>query len=463
MKILIIHELQQFLYGLRFPIAIIITGIMFMASSFTYIGEYKETVKKYHELTANQEQQLRDQASNASNVAIRNRSYQLPPRGSGFISDCGEMNMPNTLSYNAYYHIGFESDNVKDNPFIMPSSRINWAFVILILFSFLAIIFSFDAISGEKENRTLALCLSNPVKRSHILISKFIAINLMLVIFALIGILLALVILMISPAVNITAGTFTEIGLFLLFVIFFTGSMTAIGLFASTMCRSSNISLLLSVSLWLMFMIAIPNFSQTIGLKLYPVEKNSVMWEKISARWKEIEASFPDGKWFSSGNDPFNSNHKIRAEMQSAFSKNEADFLSERRNEQFKQLEKTRLLTWVSPLAVFEYGTEALLDGGYMRLRKDYNDLQSFRIQYTQWFKELDAKDDQSPHWYNAREDYSTTKKAVAYDEIPQFRERPTDIGERLAETLKYLMVMLAYMGIMFFITILRFERYDIR
>jgi ABC-type transport system involved in multi-copper enzyme maturation permease subunit len=41
--------------------------------------------------------------------------------------------------------------------------------------------------------------------------------------------------------------------------------------------------------------------------------------------------------------------------------------------------------------------------------------------------------------------------------------ESRASIAERLAETFKYLMVMLAYMGVMFIIAILRFERYDVR
>jgi len=104
-----------------------------------------------------------------------------------------------------------------------------------------------------------------------------------------------------------------------------------------------------------------------------------------------------------------------------------------------------------------------LLDGGYLRLRKNYADLQNFKIQYLQWFKEFDARDEKSPHWYNPSENYSTTKLPVAYEEIPQFKERTTPIGERLAETMKYLAIMLAYMGVMFFVTIIRFERYDVQ
>ena len=463
MKNLIIHELQQFLYGLRFPIALGIVLVMFAASSFIYIGEYREVSKKYNELNAAQEGELRELAGNATEVAIRNRSYRLPLRNSNFISDCGELNMPNALVYNVYYNIGFETEIGNSNPFIMPLSRINWGFIMLVLFSFLAIIFSFDAISGEKEQRTLALCLSNPVKRAHILISKFIAVNALLITFAIMGMLFALVILMLSPTVRITPAAFLEIGLFLLFVVFFTGSMTTIGMFASVMSRHSNISLLLSVSLWLLFMIAVPNFARTIGMSLYPVEKNNVMRTKINEKRNEIEASFPEGKWSSNGSDPFYPRHEIRANMMMAFAKNEADFRTEHRDAQFRQLEKTRRWTWISPLAVFGYGTEALLDGGYLRLRKNYADLQNFKTQYQQWFKDLDAKDPKSPHWYNPYEGYSTTKLPVTYDEIPQFTERPTTIGERLTETMNYLAIMMAYMAVMFLLTIYRFGKYDVR
>jgi ABC-type transport system involved in multi-copper enzyme maturation permease subunit len=463
MKTLIINELRQFLYGMRVPVSLTLVMVMFAVSSLTHISEYRELTRKYHELTGAQEQQLRDRADNATNVATNRRSYQFSPRNNSFISDCGELNMPNTLAYNVYYDQSFETNSSRSNPFLMPADRINWGFILLTLFSFLAILFSFDAVSGEREQQTLKLTLSNPVKRSYILFGKFVAINLLLVVFALLGMLLALILLMLSPVVHVTDGTFLEIGLFLLLAVFFIGSMTAVGLFASVMCRNSHISLMLSVSLWLFFLLAVPNFSQTLAMRIHPVEKTTVVQTNIKEKYKEIEASFPEGKWSSKGNEPFFPRHEIRANMMMAFAKNETDFRTEHLQKQFRQLEQTRRWTWRSPLAVFGYGEEALLDGGYLRLRKNYDDMRNFKIQYGQWFRALDAKDDESPHWYNPYENYSTTKKPVAYDEIPQYAERSTTIGERLSETVKYLLVMLAYMGVMFVAAILKFERYDVR
>jgi ABC-type transport system involved in multi-copper enzyme maturation permease subunit len=458
MKNLIIHEIQNFLYGLRFPIALSMVLVMFIASPLTYLSEYKEMVKKYNELTMSQEYELREILNSATKVAIYPRSYQLPPRNSGFISDCSEMNMPNTLTYTAFNKENFETNVAQSNPFIMPSNRINWGFIILVLFSFLAIIFSFDTLSGEREKRTLLLCLSNPLKRSRFLVSKFIAINSLLLVLALTGTLVSLIILMLSPAINMNGAIFSETGLFLLFIVFFTGSMTAIGMFTSVMCRNSNMSLLFSVSIWLLFLIAIPNFSKTMGMAVYPVEKENAVRAKIAGKRKAIEAGFPGGKWSSRGDNPFFPNHKIRAEMLMAFDKNEADFLNIHLQEQFLQLEKIRQWTWISPLAVFEYGMEALVDGGVLRLKKNYDDLKKFKIQYLQWFKDIDASDTQSPHWYNPTEEYSTTKKAVSFEEIPQYKERSTSIAERLSETSKYLAVMIIYMFVMLSVALMKFE-----
>jgi ABC-type transport system involved in multi-copper enzyme maturation permease subunit len=240
--------------------------------------------------------------------------------------------------------------------------------------------------------------------------------------------------------------------------------MSAVGLFSSVMCSNSNISLLTSVSLWLMFLIAVPNFANTISMATVPVEKLNVMQTKIEAKRIDIETSITDiYKWASNDGDPFYPPHEVRANMQMAFDKNEADFWDAHYKSQFRQVETMRRWTWISPLAVFEYGMEALLDGGYQRLARNYSDVQKFKIQYLQWFKDLDAKDDKSPHWYNPREDYSMTRKPVAYEDVPQYVENPATIAERLAETAKYLMVMLAYMGLMFVLAVVRFERYDAR
>jgi ABC-type transport system involved in multi-copper enzyme maturation permease subunit len=437
--------------------------IVFAVSAITYISEYKEALKTYGESTAAREKLLRDKTTNATMVVTGNREYQLPPRNNGFISDCGESNMPNTFIYTAFNTLLFATNSNIENPFLTPSNRINWGFILIVLFGFLAIIFSFDAVSGERESHTLALCLSNPVKRSYILFSKFIAVNLTLFACALAGILLALVILALSTTVSISDETFAELGLFMMFAASFTGCMSAIGLFSSVMSSSSNISLLLSVSLWLLFLIAVPNFAGTVGAKTWLIEDENVTATKILEKRNEIWDSYPSEARNAFGGKPFTPSHEIRAKMRMEMDKNAAESWSAHYNTMFRQLENTRRLTWISPLAVFEYGMEALLNGGYIRLTRNYDNIRNFKIQYLQWFKNVDAKDENSPHWLNPSETISTTRLPATYEDIPQYTEGRASIAERLADTLKYLMLMLVYMGVMFVFAIIRFERYDVR
>jgi ABC-type transport system involved in multi-copper enzyme maturation permease subunit len=219
----------------------------------------------------------------------------------------------------------------------------------------------------------------------------------------------------------------------------------------------------MSVSLWLLFLIAVPNIANIAGMAIVPVEKISTMMTKIEEKQIDLEKSVTDPKkWSSNGGDPFYAPHEVRANMRMSFDKNEGEFRDAHYAAQFRQVETTRLWTWISPLAVFEYGMEALLNGGYLRLKHNYNDLQNFKIQYLQWFKDIDAKDDKSPHWYNPAEDLSMTRKPVAYEDIPQYVESASTAA-RFAETFKYLAVMFVYMGVMFVIAVIRFERYDVR
>jgi ABC-type transport system involved in multi-copper enzyme maturation permease subunit len=55
------------------------------------------------------------------------------------------------------------------------------------------------------------------------------------------------------------------------------------------------------------------------------------------------------------------------------------------------------------------------------------------------------------------------TRKSVAYEDVPQFVESRATVAARLAETLKYLMILLVYMGVMFVVAVFRFEKYDVR
>ena len=132
-------------------------------------------------------------------------------------------------------------------------------------------------------------------------------------------------------------------------------------------------------------------------------------------------------------------------------------------NQMFRQFENTRRFTLLSPIAQFDYINEAFLGGGYLRFQKNWNDLHIFQEQFLQWFKDIDAKDEDSPHWYNPFESYSTSKKPISVDQIPQYQEQLAPFGQRLQFSSSYLIIMVltivVFLGLCFYI----FARYDVR
>jgi hypothetical protein len=129
----------------------------------------------------------------------------------------------------------------------------------------------------------------------------------------------------------------------------------------------------------------------------------------------------------------------------------------------FRQFERTRLLTAVSPVALFEYLTEAVAGGGYLRFRKAWDDLHVYQGQLLGFFKGLDAADKDSPHWYNPNENVSTTRKPVAFERVPQFEERPLALADRVGPALKYLIINVFLLSAVYFLAFIAFVRYDVR
>ena len=132
----------------------------------------------------------------------------------------------------------------------------------------------------------------------------------------------------------------------------------------------------------------------------------------------------------NSGN-PFLPQHELRANLQMKRLQAEKGIRDAYYQAMFRQFERTRLVTALSPVSLFEYLTEAVAGGGYLRFRKAWDDMHVYQGQLLNFFKALDAADKDSPHWYNPNENVSTTRKPVAFEKVPQFEESPLTLADR--------------------------------
>jgi len=92
-----------------------------------------------------------------------------------------------------------------------------------------------------------------------------------------------------------------------------------------------------------------------------------------------------------------------------------------------------------------------------------WNDVYVYQERFLQFFKEKDANDPDSPHWYNPVEDYSTTRKPVSFEEVPIFTEDVLSLAERFTYAGFYFLILVLYTAVIFFVAFLRFVKYDVR
>jgi ABC-type transport system involved in multi-copper enzyme maturation permease subunit len=459
---LFIKEIQQLLYSFRFQVSLIIVLLVFIIGSIAFIRLYSEEKANYFVYNKEHLKNLEEQAKNASDLATYRKIYVLEPRSNSIISDCKENMFPNQFFYNAYNVFNFEVRHDNINPLLKPVQSLNWSFIVSVCMSFLALLFAFDTISGEKEDHTLSLALSNPVSRGNLLWAKYTAILSVITVTTILGILISILIIGISGKILISTGFLAEATGFIIITFLLIALVTVFGLLSSVISRNSNVSLLVSLCFWLFFAIIIPNTSVYWANKLFPIEHRNEVEAKIKQGSDDLSKNAPPGSW-SSSSDPFYERHKLRADLQMKLMENEKKFTVNYINDMFSQFERTRSFTLLSPIAQFDYLNEVDLGGGYLRLKKNWNDLQTYQIQFLAWFKAFDAKDDNSPHWYNPHENYSTSKKEVKLQEVPVYTEKIITLGQRISQSGVYIALLLVYTTIIFFVSFILFVRYDVR
>jgi len=461
-KILFLREIQNFLYSLRFQISFIIVILVFVIGTVSFISSLNETHENYAQLERKQQSELAERARNVSKMATYMDHYIISPRDNGIVADCKEKVLPNEFTYNAYNVYGFSIRHNSVNPLLKRSESLTWVFIVSMFLSFVTLLFAFDSISGEKEDRTLALVFSNPVSRKSFLLSKLLSIVATVAGMAIIGMLISLIILAFSGKVLLNANFFMEVACFGLVSLLFITVFASFGLLSSALTRYSNVSLLISLCFWLFSAVVIPNTSVFWANKLFPIPTADKIKKIMDEETWDIAMNAPPGS-ASTGGTPFYPAHELRANRQMDIMNAEKRHSDAYYQQMFQQFEKTRNFTLISPIAQFEYINEAFLGGGYLRFKKNWDDMHIFQEQFLQWFKDVDAKDPKSPHWYNPNEDYSTSKLAVAVDQIPRYQEKLAPFSQRLQFIAGYLIAMIVMIALFFGMCFYFFVRYDVR
>jgi len=154
------------------------------------------------------------------------------------------------------------------NPLPILFPPLDFLFIVTIIMSLLAMLFSYDAIAGERQSGTLRLVISNSISRTKVLFGKLVGGAASLLIPFILALLVGVLYVSINPAIQWDGSAWVELALLTAASITFITLFYLLGLMISTFSKYSAISILNCLFLWVLLILVIPNVCPYISAQL---------------------------------------------------------------------------------------------------------------------------------------------------------------------------------------------------
>jgi len=276
---------KEFLLSLmtfKFAVGVIVCIVLTAVFVPILARDYEQRLRTYHENVARDEAELQKVKVYRN---IRPTVFRAPAVLSVFSEG-----LDKRIDASATIALGqvprMRGAAAQGNPYQSIFPVFDASLIFRIVISVLALLVAYDAVSGERERGTLKLALSGHVRRSTILLGKLLAGMMVLVVPVTVVFVIALVILLSFPLVDLTSSDWGRIALMYVASLIFTAAMYNLGLLFSCLTRRSATSLVLGLFLWVFFVVVVPNGSVYLASQRRSVESRKALDAQI-ATWRK--------------------------------------------------------------------------------------------------------------------------------------------------------------------------------
>ncbi len=288
LKHLIIKEIREIITNTRSLFVLLICVVLIPLGLYVSVKEYEQAKNAYKDAKQMYEERNKDSKS----LDFIAEGY-IPPSPLSIFSNGLTGYLPDKITANSRGTWQAANDYGINNPVSLLFGKIDFYFIITIILSLLAFIFTFNSISGEKETGTLRLLAAHAVPRWNIILAKITGTYVVFLVSFLVGTISGLVLLTLFSDVPILSGSYLGpfivmlvISLLLLFILF------NIGILLSIKTKNSGASITAGLLVWILIAIIIPKISPMIAQVVYPIETEELVNKKKSVKREEIQAEF---------------------------------------------------------------------------------------------------------------------------------------------------------------------------
>ena len=436
---------------LRFTLMIILLPVLMVANALIYgFGDsgYREEVDAYNRAMERRLSRVKDDTEKSlGRLAMRGPGeiYKRPSRFK-FCADGANELIPNAIPL-AERSGGSRGGNDITETYrwrevwtleYLPSNhgsdattliKIDWVFIGIFM-SFFVILFTFDAIAGERVHGTLSLMMSNQISRGQMLLAKYLGAFFTLMVPLVIGILMNLLIIYLSGNIPFDFSDWLRVlgmvGLFALHISIFI----FLGLFFSSRVSNAITSLVWLLLTWVCLAFIFPSLIGLFVGTLDPIPSIEIISSRKRAQLANIEDEFRPMELLETtklSEAPSPDNPSATHRWATYFTRRyetKTRSADEHVDQQLRQVELARELTQISPIVCFQYAMEGLANTGIVSYMDFVKQVRRYRQRFIDFIKTEDRDDPESLHIYPVREGLS--QKPVDPNAVPRFEERPS-------------------------------------
>ena len=475
------RELFEQVNSLRFALAMLLTVFLMLVNAVGHIDEYKTRQAEYGRQVSAYSARLEQNSSNLYKLVLNGPGeLHKKPSPLFFCAHGSENNLPkfasgkrsgwgwnavidrNTYSVSGIWRLkysGFPPIKAKD---IFPVFlNIDWILIISNVLSFLALVFTFDAISGEVEHGTLRLTLSNSIARRTVLTGKFLSCFISLSTIFMSGVLVNLLLLYLSGTLHLNAQEWSRIGGIFVVGLLYIAVFIALGFLISTLVNNASTSLVILLLIWVIWVILVPSMLGTImsGLNQPSIRRGpspgyfirSGLQERYIARGLDDEAPTRER--------PPTPATRLWAEFLNEEARESARLHRAYLNAQVNQIQIAREVNRISPTAIAQYAIESLAGTGFQRHLNFLKNAERYADAFNDFLIAADRADPDSPHVPFVREGMSD--KPVSFESIPKFQDQ-VRLGEAFKGAMLDVALLLLFFIVLFAAAHVSFQRKEI-
>ncbi|MCK5734346.1 MAG: ABC transporter permease [Candidatus Latescibacteria bacterium] len=461
LTLIIRKEILNNILSLRFIVTLLLFFILIMGSISMMSADYRKQLSDYSEGRIGMEQRLK-QAKDLTEIQTMGLSAEKRPTALGVFAIGLEKEMTRSATVNLWQDAQVGGSKYA-NPLFLLYQTPDATYIVNIVISLLAILFVFDTISGEKEEGTLKLMLSNSVPRDAILLGKWIGGFLSLIIPFLLAFFGGWVVTYLLAPISLKGDQGLNLLGFLITSLLYISAFFALGMFISTLTHRSGTSLMVALFAWVILVLTIPNVTPIIARQIQPTPSTGKMaGERQAIQREEFEAAREEIQEKQLWDDRDKVQERFE-EARKGIHKRWERVLDFNRKKLNEQADLAVILSRISPSAAYVYGATHITGTGIADFRALRQDIKRFMGEYEEAMRKIrEARQEQTKDLEDEAQRQQIMNAKVEIEQLPKFRFHERGFNACLNSALIDLVLLVIFNVLFFLGAFLKFMRYDV-